>query len=255
MLPIDLKSKVALVTGASGNLGEVIAQTLARCGADVVVHYHKNEAAAETVRTLVVAEGVRCLKVQADITDWNSVIKMRDSISQNLAAPDIVVNNAVIQYQPWQEILDEDPAVYEGQFRASVMQGVYLAKAFVPAMIQKKNGRIIAINSESSLQCQPGQSGYVSGKRGMDGVMRVLAREIGSHQITVNQVAPGAIAEEAERKRFFKSKDGYAEGLPLKRRGTAQETANMVAFLASDLASFVTGAYIPVCGGNVMVGI
>jgi 3-oxoacyl-[acyl-carrier protein] reductase len=255
MLPIDLKNKIALVTGASGHLGQVIAKTLANSGADVAVHFHRNEAAAQILQESISALGVRCFNVQADITDFTSVKKMRDLINQNLGAPDIVVGNAVIQYEPWKEVLEEDPSVYEHQFRSSVMQGVYLAKAFAPAMIQKKWGRIIGINSECSVQGFSGQSGYVSGKLGMDGVMRVLAREVGSHQITVNQVAPGTIADESTKKKFLKTTDSYAEGVPLKRRGTAQETANVVAFLASDLASYVTGATIPVCGGNVLVGL
>jgi 3-oxoacyl-[acyl-carrier protein] reductase len=104
------------------------------------------------------------------------------------------------------------------------------------------------------MQNFPNQSAYVSGKRGMDGVLRVLAKEIGEHQVTVNQVAPGWTI--SDRSRANADDDAnYIEKVALRRRGTDQEIANVVAFLASDLASFVTGAYIPVCGGNVMVGV
>jgi 3-oxoacyl-[acyl-carrier protein] reductase len=86
----------------------------------------------------------------------------------------------------------------------------------------------------------------------MDGVYRILAKEIGEHGITVNQVAPGWTISDADRERGTERSESYEAGVPLKRRGTDQEIANAVAFLASDLASFITGVYIPVCGGNVM---
>ena len=122
-------------------------------------------------------------------------------------------------------------------------------------MIQKRWGRIIGINTECSMQYQQLQSAYVSGKRGMDGVLRVLAREVGEHQITVNQVAPGWTISEKDRESGSERQSGYEKSVPLKRRGKDQEVANVVAFLASDLASFITGGYIPVCGGNVMPAI
>jgi 3-oxoacyl-[acyl-carrier protein] reductase len=95
------------------------------------------------------------------------------------------------------------------------------------------------------------QSAYVAGKRGMDGVLRVLAREIGRYGITVNQVAPGWTISDKHRQRPADDAS-YREAVPLRRRGTDQEVANVVAFLASDLASFVHGAFVPVAGGNVM---
>ena len=105
------------------------------------------------------------------------------------------------------------------------------------------------------MQHLPGQSAYVAGKRGMDGVLRVLAKEIGPYQITVNQVAPGWTITEQVRRAGTQRQDAYEAAVPLKRRGEDQEIANVVAFLASDLASYITGAYIPVCGGNIMPAI
>jgi 3-oxoacyl-[acyl-carrier protein] reductase len=132
---------------------------------------------------------------------------------------------------------------------------VHMAQAFVPAMVRQRWGRVIAINTECAMQMFPTQSAYVGGKRGMDGVLRVLAKEVGEHQITVNQVAPGWTVSEKERAAGTEVREGYDHTVPLKRRGTDQEIANVVAFLASDLASFITGAYVPVCGGNVMPAI
>ena len=100
------------------------------------------------------------------------------------------------------------------------------------------------------MQCAPTQSAYVAGKRGMDGVLRVLAREVGEHGVTVNQVAPGWTI--SENSPDSEATAGYRARVPLQRRGTDQDIANAVAFLASDLAAFITGVYLPVCGGNVM---
>jgi 3-oxoacyl-[acyl-carrier protein] reductase len=130
-----------------------------------------------------------------------------------------------------------------------------MTQAFVPAMIDRKGGRVIAISTECAMQNFPTQSAYVAGKRGMDGLLRVLAKEIGEHQITVNQVAPGWTISDKYRAAGTEKQEGYEKSVPLKRRGTDQEIANIVAFLASDRASFITGAYIPVCGGNVMPAI
>jgi 3-oxoacyl-[acyl-carrier protein] reductase len=129
---------------------------------------------------------------------------------------------------------------------------VHMAKAFVPAMIARGWGRVIAINTEVAMQTQPGQSAYAGGKRGMDGVLRVLAKEVGEHGVTVNQVAPGWTISDRDRAAGTTRQPDYERSVPLRRRGTDQEVANVVAFIASDLASFVTGAYVPVCGGNVM---
>lgn len=258
-MKIDLSGKMAVVTGASGQLGRVMVRTLAQCGADVAVHYNRNREKADELVKEIQDMGVRGMAVQADITKADDVSGMRDSIVQILGAPLIVVNNAVIQYK-WMSVLEQALEDYDSQFRSCVLQNVLMAKTFAPGMIEAKWGRIIGINTECAMQNAPGQSAYVSGKRGMDGVLRVLAKEIGEHGITVNQVAPGWTL--SDRDRSTKSQiiqavglNAYKKKVPLRRRGEDQEIANVVAFLASDLASFITGAYIPVCGGNVMPAI
>jgi 3-oxoacyl-[acyl-carrier protein] reductase len=250
-MKIDLSGKIAVVTGATGQLGRVMAATLAGCGADVAVHYLQNKAIAEELCGSIGKSGVRALVVQADVTDKDAIFKMRDTIAAGLGAPDIIVNNAVSQYT-WVPLLEQALEDYESQFRTTVLHNVLMAKAFVPEMIAKGSGRVIGINTECAMQMFPTQSAYVSGKRGMDGVLRVLAKEIGRHQITVNQVAPGWTISDRDRLEGTETREAYEAPVPLKRRGTDQEIANVVAFLASDLASFITGAYIPVCGGNVM---
>jgi len=251
MLTIDLSQKTAVVTGATGELGRVMVRTLAKAGANVAIQYLNNADLAHTLHGECQQLGVKAITVQADITAKTGIEALRKATFDAFGAPQIIVNNAVIQYT-WVNVLDQAETDYESQFRSCVLQNVMMAKAFVPAMIEAKYGRVIAINTECTMQAMPNMSAYTSGKAGQDRVLRVLAKEVGGHGITVNQVAPGWTISDKYRATGQERQPGYEEKVPLKRRGTDQEIANVVAFLASDLASFITGAYIPVCGGNVM---
>jgi len=257
MLQIDLTGKIAVVTGGAGQLGRVMVRTLARCGADVAIHYLSNEAKAQELHDEVTALGRRAMTCRADVTQEKDVFALRDAVAEQLGAPQIVVNNAVIQYTPWTSVLEQSLADYESQFRSCVLHNVLMAKAFVPAMVAAKYGRVVGINTECAAQVLPNQSAYVGGKRGMDGVLRCLAKEVGPHGVTVNQVAPGWTISETDRDAGGDrdASGSYAKNVPMKRRGTDQDIANAVAFLASDLAGYITGLYLPVCGGAVMPGI
>jgi len=257
MKQIDLKGKLAVVTGGTGELGRTMVRQLASYGASVVVCCYSQRDRAEALKAEVKKEyGVEALAIQVDITDFNSVTAMQQAIKKELGPADIIVNNSVVQYD-WQTVLEQDIEAYDSQYRSCVLHGVFMAKAFVPDMIAKNDGRVIGISTECAMQMFPYQSAYAAGKRGMDGFYKVLAREIGKHNITVNQVAPGWIISDQ-----FRDADGsesnirqdfpYIDRVPMGRRGTDMEVANAVCFLASDLASFITGAYLPVCGGNVM---
>ncbi|GEM46825.1 SDR family NAD(P)-dependent oxidoreductase [Deinococcus cellulosilyticus] len=248
-MKIDLTGKTALVTGGSGQLGRVMCLTLAQCGADVVVHFHRNAQEAERVVQAIRALGRRSMAVQADVTVKAEVDAMKTLIEAEMGPVDIMVNNAVIQYR-WTRVLEQPLEDYDSQYRSCILHNVLMAQAFVPGMVERGHGRVIGINTECAMQNDPGQGAYVAGKRGMDGVLRVLAKEVGEHQITVNQVAPGwTISEDHPES---EASLGYREKVPMKRRGTDQDIANLVAFLASDLAGFITGQYISVSGGNVM---
>lgn len=254
MLQIDLSGRLALITGASGELGRVMARTLAGCGADIVIHYHNGRDRAEQLAEELRAMGVKAMTVAADITDRDSIFAMRDAVAQTLGAPDILVHNAVIQYD-WKPLLEQDPADYDSQYRSCVLQTVYMSQAFVPAMVARKQGRIVVINTECAAMAEANCSAYTAAKRGLDGIVRCLAKEIGPSGITINQVAPGWTISERDRKNGTAHQPDYEKSVPLARRGTDAEIAQMVAFLASDLASFTTGAYIPVSGGRVMPAI
>ncbi|NOU85696.1 SDR family oxidoreductase [Paenibacillus sp. LMG 31460] len=248
---IDLRGQTALITGASGQLGRVMARTLALCGADIVIHYMRNESKAAELQAEIEGIGRRAVTVQADVTKAGEVTAMKERALGLTGAVDIVVANAVVQYK-WTPVLDQPIEDYISQFESCVIQSVLLAKAFLPDMVKRKKGRVIGINTECSMQNFPSQSAYVSGKRGMDGLYRVLAKEVGEYQVTVNQVAPGWTISDKDRENLTERQESYESNVPMKRRGTDQEIANVVAFLASDLASFITGAFIPVNGGNVM---
>jgi len=253
-LRIDLAGKTALVTGSSGELGRVIARTLAACGADVALHYFQGRERALALEREVAALGVRCAVVQGDVSAADSVRAMKRAVDAALGPVDVLVLNAVSQYR-WQGVLQQSIEDFESQYRSSVAHSVLLTQAFVPAMVERGRGRVIGINTECAMQAFENQGAYVSGKRGMDGVLRVLAKEVGRHQITVNQVAPGWMVSDKFRAAGTERQPDYERDVPLRRRGYDQDVANAVAFLASDLAAFITGVYLPVCGGNVMPAI
>jgi 3-oxoacyl-[acyl-carrier protein] reductase len=154
----------------------------------------------------------------------------------------------------WKPVLEQPLEDFEDQFRSCVAQTVLVTQAFVPAMVARGSGRIIGISTEAALQCYTLHSAYAAGKRGMDGVLRCLAREVGPHGVTVNQIAPGWVITDKDREAGKESHPGYESAVPLRRRGEDIDIAAAVAFLASEQARFITGAFLPVCGGNVMVG-
>ena len=257
-MKIDLTDKIAVVTGATGELGRTMANSLAECGANVAICYYDKKDFAEELKNKIEKEHhVRAIAVFADVTNLDSVMKMKNEVLKSLGTTDIIINNAVAQISEWTSVLEQDPKDYESMFNSIVMHNIYMSKAFVPDMIKQNYGRVIGINTECAMQNFITQSAYVSGKRAMDGVLRILAREIGEHNITVNQVAPGWIISDGCRNADGTERNAnqdfpYIERVPLKRRGTDTEVANAVCFLASDLAGFITGVFLPVSGGNIM---
>jgi 3-oxoacyl-[acyl-carrier protein] reductase len=257
MKAIDLKGKVAVVTGGAGQLGRAMVKGLAECGADIAICYYSQAEFADKLKREVQENyDVKTLAIKTDVTNLDSILAMKKQVNEKLGVADIIVNNAVINHE-WKTILEQDPQAYESQFKSSVMHGVYMAKAFVPDMQAQRYGRVIGINTECTMQMLPCQSAYVSGKRGMDAVYRILAKEVGEYNITVNQVAPGwTISDKSGEvdgtEKNINQDYPYISTVPMKWRPTDTDIANSVCFLASDMAGFITGLYMPVCGGNVM---
>jgi len=250
MISIDLRGKTALVTGGSGQLGRVMARRLADAGADVIIHYYQNETKANALVEELTHKGVRAMAVQADVTDPESVRRMAEAV-RGFGMPDIVVNNAVIQYD-WKNVLEQDDKDFYSQFESTVMHNVYMFKAFAPAMIEKGGGKFIVINTECSMRCDPGAAAYSSAKRGLDGLCRSFAKEVGPHGITVNQIAPGWMVTEKQREAGAQWHGAYTDTVPMHRRGTDEDIADSVLFFASALSDYITGAYLSVSGGRVM---
>jgi 3-oxoacyl-[acyl-carrier protein] reductase len=250
-LAIDLAGHVALVTGASGELGRPIARTLSACGAKVAIHYHTDGERAQQLCGELTARGTPSCIISGDVADLNDVSAMRQKIEKALGPVDIVVNNAVTWFEK-APVVAQHAAQFDRVFRSSVLQAWATAKVFSEPMIARRWGRIISLGTEVTSQALIDRAPYTAAKCAMDGVMRSLARELGEYNITVNQVAPGWVITDKDRKDRDEVQPEYERGVPLRRRGYDQDVANLVAFLASDLAGFLTGVRVPVCGGNVM---
>lgn len=153
MKNIDLRGHIAVITGATGNIGPAIARTLAECGADVAICFHKNTEKAGSLAEAIRADyGVRAISVQVDVADIASVFRLRDSVKADLGDADILVNAAVAD-DPASAVLAMDEQSCVSMFQSCVMHSVHMAKAFVPAMQRRKWGRIIGINTECAMQC------------------------------------------------------------------------------------------------------
>ncbi|MGJ5177620.1 SDR family NAD(P)-dependent oxidoreductase [Bradyrhizobium oligotrophicum] len=251
-LQIDLSGRVALVTGAAGELGRPIARTLAACGAKVAIHYLTSRDGADRLRDeLNELHPQRACTVSGDVAKLEDVEAMRRIAESRLGPVDIVVNNAVTWFDE-RPVTDQTADQFDRVFRSSVLQAWATARVFSGPMIERKWGRLISLGTEMTSLALANRAPYTAAKCAMDGMLRSLARELGEHGITVNQVAPGWVISDKDRRDRDEVQPLYERSVPLGRRGYDQDVANMIAFLASDLAGFVTGVRVPVCGGIVM---
>jgi 3-oxoacyl-[acyl-carrier protein] reductase len=244
---IDLSGRVALVTGGGRGIGAKIAATLASAGAKTVVNYRRSSDAARAVVDSIRSAGGEAMAAEADVTDRAQVERMRADVEKRWGPVDILVNNALDQ-KPWKPFVELQWDTYESQVNGSLKGICNTGWAFIPGMKDRRWGRIVNISTVCFIENLPGQSAYNAGKGAMYSWSRTVCREVAPHNITINQIAPGWMRTETVDP---KSEDvrRYADGVPMKRQGDAQEIANTVLYFASELASFVTGAYVPVCGG------
>lgn len=243
-----LTGKIAIVTGASRGIGRAIAEELAAEGAAVVVNYQSNATAAEEVVAGIVARGGQALAVQADVSDLAAADHLVKTAIDTYGHIDIVVNNAGTTRDTLLLSMKEDQ--WDVVLATNLKSVFNVCKAAARPMVRRKQGgRIINISSVSGITGQPGQTNYAASKAGVIGFSKSLAKELGSRDITVNVVAPGFVPTDLTLDLPEDLVKRTIEFIPLGRWGQPEEIAHVVAFLASDKASYITGEVIRVDGG------
>jgi 3-oxoacyl-[acyl-carrier protein] reductase len=247
--------RVAIVTGGSRGIGKSIVESLFRIGCTVIFTYNSNEdsakAIAETLnKDSVKLENLAAHAVRLDVTDTAAVQAFVEQVQKDHGQIDILVNNAGITKDgllmrmseaDWDAVLDTN------------LKSVYsMTKAVIRPMMSQKRGRIINITSVVALTGNPGQANYCASKAGVIGFTKSIAKEVASRGITVNAVAPGYIETDMTGKLNDAQRDALMSMIPLKRAGRPEDIANVVKFLASPDAEYITGQTLVVDGGMAM---
>jgi 3-oxoacyl-[acyl-carrier protein] reductase len=268
----DLKGKVALVTGASRGLGQAIALALGWAGADVALtdiliegQNHDTEklcqysvlaghfAKQDAVKTQAGAQKIQSMGSRSgvfmmDVTDPDEVERVVRAVEEEIGVIDILVNNAAVM-DNLGKLEEQQPERWQRDLNVNLTGAYNCSKAVWPGMVKKEWGRIINISSVAGLMGAHMQPSYGATKAGLIGFSKSLAIEAGRYGITVNAVCPGFIATEAVQLYDEHVSERIAKRTAMKRMGRPEEVAQVVAFLASDAASYITGAVIPVTGG------
>lgn len=245
-----LENKVALVTGASRGIGREIALTLAREGAFVVVNYNgSKERAEEVVKTIEEANG-KAVSYQCSVSDFQACQEMIQTIIKEYGKLDILVNNAGITKDNLiMKMKEEDfDAVIDTNLKGTFNTIKHSARQ----MLKQRSGKIINISSVSGILGNAGQANYAASKAGVIGLTKTMARELASRGITVNAVAPGFVDTEMTEVLGDEIKEAACRQIPLGKFGQTKDIAEMVAFLASEKADYITGQVISVDGGMSM---
>jgi len=247
-----LEGKVALITGSVRGTGAGIARVFAREGARVVLNQVHDEGNPQQVLDAIHAQGGQALVLKADISDEAQVKIMVQQAESAFGQVDILVNNYAASL-PRTSFSASTWAAWQEQIDYTVKAAFFCCQAVLPGMQARRWGRLISINTIGIHQPALTYHGYTAAKTAMLGLTRNLAVEVGQYNITVNIVSPGLTLTDEVRARLSpEEQERRAQQLPLRRLGTVEDTANVALFLASELGSFVTGLYIPVCGGQVM---
>ncbi|MBP5194942.1 MAG: 3-oxoacyl-[acyl-carrier-protein] reductase [Lachnospiraceae bacterium] len=243
----DLKDKVALVTGASRGIGRQIAIRLAECGAKVIVNYcGSKEAAKEVVDTIINTGGV-AEALQCDVSDFGATQEMIKRILDKYEKVDILVNNAGVTKDNLLIKMSEDDfdIVVSTNLKGAFNTIRHLYRNFV----KQRSGKIINISSVSGIMGNAGQANYSASKAGIIGLTKSLARELASRNICVNAIAPGFVETDMTGRLSGSAIESAKQMIPLQKFGKPQDIAEMVAFLASEKADYITGQVICVDGG------
>jgi 3-oxoacyl-[acyl-carrier protein] reductase len=248
----ELNGKVALVTGASQGIGEVIARKLALQGALVVCgSLPSTEGDLRDVVAAIKAAGGSADYVLVDMLDGGSVRGAVGAVIERHGALHILINNAGITKDKLMIQMKEDE--YDLVMDVNLKGAWLAAQAAAKPMMKQRWGRIVNIASVVGQMGNAGQSNYATSKAGMIGLAKTVARELAGRNVTCNAVAPGYIETKMTESLSDEVKEGFIKQIPLQRMGTPEDIASAVAFLCSEEAGYITGATIPVNGGMLMV--
>jgi 2-hydroxycyclohexanecarboxyl-CoA dehydrogenase len=251
---MDLKNRVAIVTGAGGGIGRGVAVKFAAQGATVVVADIKEEGARETV-SLVEKSGGKGLALKTDITSFAQVREMAEAALKAFGKIDILVNNA-----GWDKIepfVKNSPEFWDKVISINLKGPIHCTRAVLDPMMERRYGKIINISSDAGRVGSTGEAVYSACKGGMIAFTKTMAREMARYQINVNCICPGAtdtplLAEITGGEAGAKIIDAMVKAVPFRRLARPEDIAGAVAFLASDEASFITGQTLSVSGGLTM---
>ena len=239
-----LTNKTALVTGASRGIGAAIAKSLAKEGAFVIINYNGSKERADAVASEITADGSKAAVYGCNVSDYSACEKMAKDIMETYGHLDILVNNAGITRDDLLMKMSEEA------FDATNLKGSFnTIRHFSRYLLKQRSGTIINLSSVSGILGNAGQANYSASKAGVIGLTKSVARELSSRGITCNAVAPGFIDTEMTAQMTDKAKEAVKTQIPLGRVGKVDDIAEVVTFLASEKASYITGQVISVDGG------
>jgi len=244
-----LKDKVALITGGARGIGQAIAMTFAREGADIVVADVNLEIAQKTASEIE-SLGRKAMALEMDVTNYDKVEEGINKILDKMGKVDILVNNAGITKDNL--ILRMSQVEWDAVINVNLKGTFNCIRAVSRPMVKQRSGRIISIASIIGLMGNPGQANYAASKAGIIALTKTVAKELASRNINANAVAPGFIQTEMTAKLPEEIKKKMLEAIPLGKLGTPEDVANVCLFLASQESSYITGQTITIDGGMVM---